>query len=195
MNQRLEGILPTVYTTPLKTFEYQEPFSYAPEFQRFYDLAVQVGQRSGRVSAEKPLYSDGFSPCAALVVHNTDNKSGALLHLDDGLSGMTEKQLQAMAEIFSGDSTQYVVQLVLGDRSMASELVVGGSFGRYFKQWDPDSKLFDRGQQQNIVTNPTIRIPSGEYCWSIVYRLTTGVMQALVVKSATERELLEFSLV
>lgn len=81
--------------TPVSEKKYSGQYPDMIEFEKPWESTIQVGQGRSYISTNgKPLQSEGFSKCPALVVKNRLTYETALFHIDDiDLSPQQEKTL------------------------------------------------------------------------------------------------------
>lgn len=69
---------------PQRTVSYTGEYPKMPEFERPWEVCMQVGQGSGKLSLDRrPLQSEGFSKCSGLILKNESTLESALFHIDD----------------------------------------------------------------------------------------------------------------
>lgn len=72
------------YSLPLEEHSYTDQYPPDLRFEKPWEGCIQVGQGEGKLSNDgKPLQSEGFSLCSALIIQNIDTQEAALFHIDD----------------------------------------------------------------------------------------------------------------
>lgn len=72
------------YTPHESEFSYTGQYPDMPEFEKPWKACVQVSQGHGKISSDgRPLQSEGFSKCIAMLLKNKVNLESALFHVDD----------------------------------------------------------------------------------------------------------------
>ncbi len=137
-----------------------EEFSYTGEhpdmieFKKPWEVCIQVGQGDGKISLDgKPIESEGFSKCCALILQNKTSPESALFHIDDvDLNGAQELVLQKLSKQGRYDVT-----------------FVRGSLSRDLKKRITSSKYFSTNLDVERFLED-IEFDTGQQAWEIVYK-------------------------
>jgi hypothetical protein len=69
------------YTSPESEIPYTGIYPNMDEFRRPFETGIEVGEGKGGISKDgKPLISQGFGECSALILRNHSNLESALFH-------------------------------------------------------------------------------------------------------------------
>lgn len=165
------------YTQPDNAIRYSGQYPHIPELEKPWELTEQVGQGRGKVSAfGKPLQSEGFSKCNALIIQDTEGDSAALFHVEE--FDLTRQQIDRLDDLPVG--REYVAWFIRGDISRATPYILEHPYFR--KRFDTDRRLLIGGE---------ILVKTGDVCWTLVHDPRT---QKLQVQSGKEKEVYEFDL-
>ena len=120
---------------PLEIIPYatQYPDDILKELQKPYEERSYVNQGHGEISLDgSPLWSEGFSFCAAMLLQNTRSPEAALLHID-GIDLNYEHQVPLLRKLSSEE--KYDVFFIRGtlSRDLKSRILESDGFTKVVK--------------------------------------------------------------
>jgi hypothetical protein len=143
------------YSLPLEEYSYIGRYPPDLRFEKPWEVCIQVGQGSGKRSNDgKPLQSEGFSKCTALIIQNADTQEAELFHIDD--IDLSHTQSELLYKLSDGN---YIGRFVRGSLSREVSERIGQS--NYFKKPFSDSRRINMAE--DFVVN------TGNKHWAIVY--------------------------
>jgi hypothetical protein len=131
-----------------------------PEFQKPWEHCVRVGQGYGEISTSRPLISEGFGYCSALIIINLKTDASLLLHLDsdfnfeihdDGRSPLKRERY----DVFLQDAGE---KLALPVNGVAS----------YYR-----SRVVEQITRDGVSALPSLEVDSDRVHWGLLYRPET----------------------
>lgn len=165
------------FSNVLAEYSYEGQYPEDARFSKPWESCIQVGQGGSKRSVDgKPLQSEGFSQCSALLLQNCATQEAMLFHIDD--VDLNSMQIAALNELSPGD---YIARFVRGNRSMnLSERITSSD---YFT-------LHFTGSLSITVADDLV-VNTGGKTWSIVYDPGSHLVS---VQSKELRRVLQYNL-
>jgi len=106
------------YTPHESEIPYAGDYPNMLEFNRPYETCIEVGEGKGKISKDgKPLISQGFGECSALILRNHSNLESALFH--NNHRRLNKEQIPAIEELMRDFLYSLTIGLVERDELVA----------------------------------------------------------------------------
>jgi hypothetical protein len=150
----------THYSQPESEFLYAETYPDMVEFHKPWDCCVRVGQGRGGISSDgKPLLSEGFGLCAALIIKNVQTSESSLFHIDEW--NLSERQTPVVEQMIHN----YIGGLSLSDEERERLLCLASGASRYWNLKNFSNKPYTmlettdfRNRMRELYVDGTIKV-------------------------------------
>jgi hypothetical protein len=139
---------------------YTDQYPNIPEFQKPWEYCIIVGQGYGEISASKPLISEGFGYCSAVIIISLETNASLLLHLDSDFSWEIHDDGRSPLK-----RERYDVFLRETGRKIALPVNGDASYDR--------SAVIEQIKNDGVSVLPALQVNSDRVHWSLLYRPET----------------------